>query len=117
MIPRERGLKGLSIFIIFYLPIIDFMEKSGYMSFLGEAMWFLISCNYINIPCGFFGGVLLLLLHSLSRCSGFTCSYSFTLLHPSHSFIFGSLILANSCALGLSMEMNGWKRRAIARWL
>jgi hypothetical protein len=36
MIPQERGLKGLSLFIIFYLPIIDFMEKRGYMSFLGE---------------------------------------------------------------------------------
>jgi hypothetical protein len=35
MIPQERGLKGISIFIIFYLPIIDFMEKRGYMSFLG----------------------------------------------------------------------------------
>jgi hypothetical protein len=35
MIPRERRFKGLSLFIIFYLPIIDFMEKRGYMSFLG----------------------------------------------------------------------------------
>jgi hypothetical protein len=34
-IARERGLKGLSLFVIFYLPIIDFMEKRGYMSFLG----------------------------------------------------------------------------------
>jgi hypothetical protein len=34
MIPGKRGVKGISIFIIFYLPIIDFMEKRGYMSFL-----------------------------------------------------------------------------------
>jgi hypothetical protein len=43
MIPRERGLKGISIFIIFYLPIIVLIERSGYMSFMGKAMWFLIS--------------------------------------------------------------------------
>jgi hypothetical protein len=43
MIPQERGLEGLSLLLYFYLPIIDFMEKRGYMSFLGEAMWFLIS--------------------------------------------------------------------------
>jgi hypothetical protein len=43
MIPREMGLKGISIFIIFYLPIIDFIEKSGYMRFLGRpcGSWFL----------------------------------------------------------------------------
>jgi hypothetical protein len=35
MIPRERGIKGLSIFIIFYLAILVLIEKSGYMSFLG----------------------------------------------------------------------------------
>jgi hypothetical protein len=35
MIPRERGIKGLSLFIIFYLAILDLIEKSGYMSFLG----------------------------------------------------------------------------------
>jgi hypothetical protein len=65
------------------------------------------SCNYINIPCGLFWGgswvLLLLLLHSLSRCSGFTCSYSITVT-PFSLFHFWSLILANSCALGLSME-------------
>jgi hypothetical protein len=43
MIPQERGLEGLSIYFIFYLPIIDFIEKRGYMNFLAEAMWFLIS--------------------------------------------------------------------------
>jgi hypothetical protein len=40
MIPQERGLKGLSIFI-FYLPIMVLIKKSGYMIFLGEN------------PCGF----------------------------------------------------------------
>jgi hypothetical protein len=33
MIPKDRELKGISLLIIFYLPIIDFMEKRGYMSF------------------------------------------------------------------------------------
>jgi hypothetical protein len=43
MIPRERGIKGISIFIIFYLPILVLIEKSGYMSFLGRpcGSWFL----------------------------------------------------------------------------
>jgi hypothetical protein len=36
MILRERGIKGLSHFIIFYLPIIVLIERRGYMSFLGE---------------------------------------------------------------------------------
>jgi hypothetical protein len=36
MNPEERGLKGLSLFIIFYLAILDLIEKSGYMSLLGE---------------------------------------------------------------------------------
>jgi hypothetical protein len=35
MIPHERGQKGLSLFIISYLPILVLIEKSGYMSFLG----------------------------------------------------------------------------------
>jgi hypothetical protein len=42
MIPQERGLEGLSIYFIFYLPIIVLMGRSGCMSFLGKAMWFLI---------------------------------------------------------------------------
>jgi hypothetical protein len=36
MITRERGLKGLSIFIIFYSSILELVDKSGYMSFLGR---------------------------------------------------------------------------------
>jgi hypothetical protein len=39
----REGLKGISIFIIFYLPINVLIERSGYMSFLGKSMWFLIS--------------------------------------------------------------------------
>jgi hypothetical protein len=34
MVLVQRGLKGLSIFIIFYLPTLNLIEKSGYMSFL-----------------------------------------------------------------------------------
>jgi hypothetical protein len=40
MIPRERGIKGLSIFIIFDLPILVLIEKSGCMRLLGR-------------PCGY----------------------------------------------------------------
>jgi hypothetical protein len=36
MIPRERGLKGLSIFIIFYLPIFVLIEKKWLHELLGE---------------------------------------------------------------------------------
>jgi hypothetical protein len=43
MIPQERGLKEPSLFTIFYLVILVLIEKSGYMDFLGEAKWFLIS--------------------------------------------------------------------------
>jgi hypothetical protein len=35
MIPQERGLEGLSIYFIFYLPIFVLMENNNYMSFLG----------------------------------------------------------------------------------
>jgi hypothetical protein len=40
--PQERGLEGLSIYFIFYLPIIVLMERIGYMSFFRKAMWFLV---------------------------------------------------------------------------
>jgi hypothetical protein len=53
---REGGIKGLSIFIIFYSPILVLVGKSGYMSFLGKAMWCFIACNYINPTFGLFGG-------------------------------------------------------------
>jgi hypothetical protein len=35
MIPKERGLEGLSIYFICYLPIFFLMENISYMSFLG----------------------------------------------------------------------------------
>jgi hypothetical protein len=47
MIPQERGIKGMSLFIIFYLPIIDFMEKRGCMSFLGGRPC--VSCFHVII--------------------------------------------------------------------
>jgi hypothetical protein len=78
MIPQERGVNGLSIFIIFYLPILVLIEKSGYMSFLGEAMWFLVLSNYINPTCGLFGG-------SLGSYSPFTLTL-FSLFHFGSSF-------------------------------
>jgi len=41
MIPKERGLEGLSVYSFFNYP---FLSKGGivYMSFLGKATWFLI---------------------------------------------------------------------------
>jgi hypothetical protein len=36
MIPQERGLEGISIYFIFYLPILVLMENISYMSFFGE---------------------------------------------------------------------------------
>jgi hypothetical protein len=51
------------------------------------------SCNYINHACGLFGG-----------CSWFLVNFSFS----SSSFT-----LANSCALGWSMEMNGLRTSLI----
>jgi hypothetical protein len=35
MIPKERGIEGLSIYFIFYLTIFILMENNSYMSFLG----------------------------------------------------------------------------------
>ena len=55
------------------------------------------SCNYIKPSRGMFGG-LFLVNHFILRIPHFT--------------------LDNSCALGWSMEMNGWRRRrAIMIWL
>jgi hypothetical protein len=75
------------------------MEKRGLHELLGrEAMRLLSSCNYLNIPWGLFWGRSSLGLSS------------------SHWFTFSSsslLTIVSLCALGLSMETNGKKRRAI----
>jgi hypothetical protein len=34
MIPQERGIEGIHIYFIFYLPIFSLMENNSYMSFL-----------------------------------------------------------------------------------
>jgi hypothetical protein len=79
------------------------MEKRGLHDLLGrEAMWILSSYNYLNIPWGLFWG-----------CSSLGSSSSHWLTCSSSS----SLITASLCALGLSMEMNDRKRRAIGEWL
>jgi hypothetical protein len=60
------------------------------------------SCNYLSIPWGFFGIILPLF-----------CLLPLVLL-----FLFPLLLsLAISCALGLSMETNGRKRRDIFEWM
>jgi hypothetical protein len=73
------------------------MEKRGYMSFLGEAMWFLIS-KYIYKPIFGLGGGSLVVIHSL--------------LHLSHSSFLGASLLIHSYSLVLSMDMNGCMRVA-----
>jgi hypothetical protein len=79
------------------------MEKRGLHEILvREAMWLLASCNYLNIPWGLFWG------HS---SLGSSSSHWFTRSSSS------SLTTASSCVLGLSMETNGRKRRAIVQWL
>jgi hypothetical protein len=92
MIPQERGLEGISLVIIIYLPIIDFMEKRGLHELL----------NYLKIPWRLFLGHYSL---GSSYSHWFTCSSS------------SSLTTASSCALGLSMETYGRKRRAIVEWM
>jgi hypothetical protein len=57
MIPRERGIKWLSHFNIFYSTIIVSMERRGYMSFFGEGnvvldfqvniQTYLVGCSFI----------------------------------------------------------------------
>jgi hypothetical protein len=85
MISRERGLKGIILFIIFYLPIIDFMEKMGLHELLGRnTMWFLFSCNYINIPCGMFWVFFFFFFtHPLIVMGSLVLIHS--LLHPPYS--------------------------------
>jgi hypothetical protein len=69
MIPRERGLKVLSLLLLFLYTHIGFnSEKRLHELPGGKAMWFLISCNYINTSCGLFGG-------------SFTFAHSLFLIH------------------------------------
>jgi hypothetical protein len=84
----REGAKGDKSFIVFYLPILFLVGKSGYMIFLGKAMWCFIACNYTNPTFGLFGGYSII-------CSFFIVPKS-SLFVP-HSF---SLILG----LGLGME-------------
>jgi hypothetical protein len=67
MIPRERGIKWLSHFNIFYSTIIVSMERRGYMSFFGEGN-VVLDFQVVNIQTYLVGCfvVLILLLHSLS---------------------------------------------------
>jgi hypothetical protein len=60
------------------------------------------SCNYLNICWGLFWG------RSSHGSSSSPCSLV---------LLSSSLSRAISCALALSMEMNGRKRRAIVEWL
>jgi hypothetical protein len=36
MIPQEMGLDEISIYFIYYLPILVIMNNNSYMRFLGE---------------------------------------------------------------------------------
>jgi hypothetical protein len=66
-------------------------------------MWLSSSCN-LNIPWGLFWVFFIFFL-------------SFVLLYVLLIIPFSSLIRDISCALGMSMETNGWKRRTIAKWM
>jgi hypothetical protein len=55
MISRERGLKGLSIFIIILFTYLGFSGEKWLHELLGEAMWLIIACNYINPFLGCLG--------------------------------------------------------------
>jgi hypothetical protein len=83
MIPLERGLKGLSIFIIFYLPIFVLFEKSIYKSFLGKGHMVLdFQCKYINPSSAMFEG-----------SSPFTFSLFHSILHSRFLISFLFLVL------------------------
>jgi hypothetical protein len=46
MIPQARGIEGISIYFIFYLPIFVLMDNKKYMIFLGgKPSGFLIPRN------------------------------------------------------------------------
>jgi hypothetical protein len=77
----REGDKGAKYFYYILFTHIGFNWEKWLHELLGrKAMWFLFSCNYINIPCGLFWG--------------FTCSSPFTLT-PLSLFHFWCLILAN----------------------
>jgi hypothetical protein len=78
-----KGAKSLYYILFTHLGILE-RKKWLHELLRGKAMWFLISCDYINTPCGLFGG-----------------SHSFTLSF--WSFIhYSSFILV----LGWDMRMN-----------
>jgi hypothetical protein len=75
----REGDKGAKYFYYILFSHFGFNWEKWLHELLGrKAMWLFFSCNYINIPCGFFGDSLVL-LHSL--------------LHPSYSFMFGASFL------------------------
>jgi hypothetical protein len=76
MIPQERGLEGISIYFIFYLPIFVLMENISYMSFLGEGHVVLNSKKYINPSLVCLGVSSHSFTHSFTHCSLFTLSFS-----------------------------------------
>jgi hypothetical protein len=86
MIPKERGLEGPCHFYHILFTHNFLMERSGYMSFLGDAMWFLIACKYLNPSLGCFGGS--------SGSSSLTLFIHYSLVHALHYVhIFHSFIL------------------------
>ena len=82
MIPQERGLKGIHHFIIFYLPIIFLMERSGYMCFLGKGH--VVLYFQVNIQTHFW------VVWGFIHCSLFTL---FIMFSPFTLSLFHSLLL------------------------
>jgi hypothetical protein len=81
MIPQEMGLEGLSHFYHILL-----MDRSGYMIFLEDATWFLITSKYLNPSLCCFGGS-----YGSSSLTLFIHYYLVHTLHYGH--LFHSLII------------------------
>jgi hypothetical protein len=87
MIPRERGIKWLSHFNIFYSTIIVSMERRGYMSFFREGN--VVLDFQENIQTYLVGSfvVLILLLHSPSSFLFFGSHELHSIHFFTHSFL------------------------------
>jgi hypothetical protein len=72
MIPQERGLEGINVYLIFSLPFV-LRGWINYVGFLGKARRFLITPELLQLTSGLIGGVRLMdflliacsLIHSL----------------------------------------------------
>jgi hypothetical protein len=72
----REGAKGAKYFYYILFTHLGFNGEKWLHELLGgKDMWFLISCNYINISYGFFGGSIFIF------GSSFIVSHSLFLIH------------------------------------